>query len=116
MRSTLVRQRRGLYITTNGGATWVKAHAGLIDALDYDTECNVKMRTVPGQAGYFFFTAGQTSGEDLTNRSNDPMRYGQWNGSTLSLNRVPNVVDSWSVGFGPAASGHTFRRSIVFAA
>jgi hypothetical protein len=46
---------RGVYKTSNGGATWTQVFAGQISP---NSQYNATLKSVPGEAGNLFFTGG----------------------------------------------------------
>lgn len=95
---------KGLYRSTDGGTTWSLSHAG--ELVPYDN-FNATLKSVPGQAGHLFFTAGPLSGATPTGaflRSTD-------GGATWAP--VANVLEVVAFGFGKVAAGATYPTIYV---
>lgn len=92
----------GIYISTNGGVTWTRQFTGEFDLIagGHNSAYNATLRSVPGQAGNFFFTSGQGA-----NAGTLPFHRGVWNGTTLTLSTVANVTNVFSFGFGAPTPG-----------
>jgi photosystem II stability/assembly factor-like uncharacterized protein len=100
----------GIWKSSNGGETWLQVKSGGFDwrgASNY----NAQMRSVPGQAGNFYFTSGWKSGVQPVNQS-------FWecidNGTVTSCDRIANVKEVFSFGFGKAAPGKTYPTVFIY--
>ena len=54
---------KGVYETTNGGATWTQVFSGSISP---SSNYNAELESVPGEAGNLFFTGGTSSGSSAS--------------------------------------------------
>ena len=100
----------GIWKSLNGGATWSQVVSGALD-LTGASNFNVQMRSVPGKAGDFYFTSGWQSGAQPVNQS-------FWecidDGMDTNCNRVANVKEAFSFGFGKAAPGMTYPTIFIY--
>lgn len=88
----------GFYLSTNGGANFSRVSQPGFFALT-----NAKLRSVPGNAGHYFFTAGPQLGS--AHPVNQPFYQSTDSGSTW--NAIANVKEVYAFGFGKAkASGY----------
>jgi photosystem II stability/assembly factor-like uncharacterized protein len=86
----------GMYKSTDGGETFVMIGRGHFDNND---RFNAQMRSVPGNAGNFYYTSGNDRPEGV-------QRFYECKDLTiLSCPAVPQVTDVWSFGFGKAKPG-----------
>jgi hypothetical protein len=93
---------KGLYVSTNGGATWSNhVGTGAPPALN---QAFATLRSVHGQADHLFYTAGLESGNPHPN--GNPLYFTANGGSSWS--RVGNVRDVWAVGLGAVATGQNY--------
>jgi hypothetical protein len=95
----------GLYRSTDGGVTFALARAG---ELSPSSKYNAELRSVPGNAGHLFFTAGQLSGD---NPAPSPLLRSADGGTTWT--EVPNVLEVYTFGFGKEAPGHTYPAMFI---
>lgn len=95
---------KGLYKSTDGGATWGHVYTG--SALG---GFNPTLKTVPGQSGHLFYSLGATSGSHPTNdkffRSTD-------HGATWTA--IAGVSEVWTFGFSKAAPGKNYPAIYIF--
>ena len=97
----------GLYISTNGGASWTQQHAGYIEAnSSYANLLNPQLKSVPGNAGHLFYCSGvnQYDGSTQTSPLTDAYFYRSTN-SGVTWTQVTNVLEVSAFGFGMAKPG-----------
>jgi hypothetical protein len=90
---------RGIWKSTDGGAHWSQYYSGNLLSQGYGF---CQMRSVPGRAGNFVFTAGLYA---PPHPGSQPLYKCTDNGTSLSVTAVPNVFEVRSVGFGAAKPG-----------
>jgi photosystem II stability/assembly factor-like uncharacterized protein len=92
----------GVYRSTNGGGTWTLVNSGGFDGNAMFWQ--VHLRSVPGQGGHLFMTAGSVGGE------NNPNPTSLWRSTDggASWTTMPNVAEPIDVVLGAAAPGHTY--------
>src|SRR5262249_26051206 len=98
----------GLFRSTNGGGTWVLAHAGEIAPF---SGFNAKLRAVPGHAGHLFFTSGQQGNEDDPNPAQNPLMRSTDGGVRWAA--VPNVLEVYAFGFGKELQGSRYPTIFI---
>jgi hypothetical protein len=99
----------GVFKSTDGGATWTKVFSGTLGG---DGGFNTgKLRSVPGQSGHLFFTAGL---ESPPHPGNLPFLRSTDGGATWT-NVNTNVKEVIDFGFGKAASGGSGYPAIFIA-
>lgn len=91
---------QGIYKSTNNGATFTYVYSGTSLS---GGRGNAQMRTVPGQAGNIFWTAGNSLAYPDTNST---FWFSQNAGT--SWTQIAGVESALSFGFGKAATGHTY--------
>lgn len=84
---------KGLYRSSDGGATWAMAHSGEIAAF---SGFSAMLETVPGQRGHLFFSSGAQGG-NVHPGANPFMRSTDGGGTWRA---VPNVFEVRAFGFG----------------
>jgi hypothetical protein len=95
----------GIWKSTNSGANWSLA---LLGAFANSTG-NAQMRSVPGQAGNFYFTSGVQGG---THPSTN-LFYECTDSGSLTCTAVSNVKEVWSMGFGKAKPGNSYPAVFI---
>jgi hypothetical protein len=95
---------KGLYRSTDGGATWGHVYTG--SALG---GFNPTLKTVPGRSGHLFYSLGSTSGP---HPNNDKFFRSTDHGATW--NAVPGVSEVWTFGFGKMAPGESYPAIYIF--
>jgi hypothetical protein len=112
---------RGLYRSTDGGAGWTLVSTQSFDGGNMYWQ--VKLRSVPGQAGHLFLTAGQSGGATDANPANTFLWRSTDGGATWTKLQnhdqgpwAPNerIAEPYDVAAGKAAPGHTYP-AIYFA-
>jgi photosystem II stability/assembly factor-like uncharacterized protein len=94
----------GIYTSTDGGATWIHTSSPRFGAA-----FNVQMRSVPGQAGHLFFTAGvQSPPHPASQRF-----YRSMDGGT-TWSAVADVKEVFAFGFGKAALTGSYPAIFIF--
>lgn len=100
----------GFWKSSNGGASWSQVVFGALDS-GRASDFNAQMRSVPGLAGDFYFTSGWQSGAH-------PVNQAFWecidNGTAATCNRVANVKEVFSFGFGKVATGRTYPTVFIY--
>ena len=92
---------KGLYRSTDGGATWKLVHSGEIAPW---SGFNAELQTVPDHAGHLFFTSGSQGGaQDHHPAPNSFMRSVD-GGATWTA--VPEVLEVRAFGFGKALTNY----------
>jgi photosystem II stability/assembly factor-like uncharacterized protein len=106
---------RGLYRSTNGGASWTLVSDNAFDAGNMYWQ--VKLRSVPGQAGHLFLTAGQSGGLTDANPGNTFLWRSTDGGATWTKFQNQDqgqwavnekIAEPYDVAAGKAAPGHTY--------
>jgi photosystem II stability/assembly factor-like uncharacterized protein len=92
---------KGLYRSTDGGASWALVHSGAIAPF---SGFNAKLRSVPGQAGHLFFTSGPQGGS--ANVHPAPNRFMRSINGGAMWSAVPNVLEVRAFGFGRALTSY----------
>lgn len=100
----------GIWKSVDGGATWTRVISGPRDQ-GGASQYNAQMRSVPGQAGDFYFTSGWQSGK---HPNNQPFWECTDDGITAQCRSVPNVKEVFSFGFGKAAPGKSYPTVFVY--
>src|ERR1700729_633122 len=96
---------KGVFETTNGGASWTNVHSGYIESNGSMAGFNSTIMSVPGEAGTLFYTGGSQSGATPTAPVNEGFYRSTDGGKTWST--VANVLDVSTFGFGAAAPGQS---------
>src|SRR3984885_5342893 len=96
---------KGVFETTNGGASWTNVHSGYIESNGSLSGFNSTIMSVPGEAGNLFYTGGSQSGATPTAPVNEGFYRSTDGGKTWST--VANVLDVSTFGFGAAAPGQS---------
>jgi len=92
---------KGLYRSTDGGATWKLVHSGEIAPW---SGFNAELQSVPDHAGHLFFTSGSQGGaQDHHPAPNSFMRSVD-GGATWTA--VPEVLEVRAFGFGKALTNY----------
>ncbi len=89
---------KGLYRSTDGGASWTLVHSGEIAPW---SGFNAKLQSVPLHAGHLFFTSGSQGGVEDRHPAANPFMRSIDGGVTWTV--VPNVLEVRAFGFGKAA-------------
>jgi photosystem II stability/assembly factor-like uncharacterized protein len=92
---------RGLYRSTNGGASWTLVHPGEIAPW---SAFNAELLTAPGQAGRLFFTSGPQGGANDPHPANNPLMRSADGGKTWTP--VANVLEAHAIGFGKGTAAN----------
>jgi hypothetical protein len=93
----------GVFISSNGGATWTLQKSGSIDgAAGFITS----LRSVPGNAGHLFYTSGIQGGQTLNNAGTLPFYRSTNSGVTWTT--VSNVLGVLAFNFGAVAPGKSY--------
>ncbi|WP_140982395.1 WD40/YVTN/BNR-like repeat-containing protein [Bradyrhizobium guangdongense] len=98
------RTAAGTYRSTDGGANWTHVSRFAFPNAGY----NAKLRSVPGQAGHLFFTAGPS---EPTNSSGSLFYRSDDAGTTWKS--VPNVNEVWAFGFGAAPPNASYPAIFI---
>src|ERR1700729_3921663 len=96
---------KGVFETSNGGASWTNVHPGYIESNGSLSGFNSTIMSVPGEAGNLFYTGGSQSGATPTAPVNEGFYRSTDGGKTWST--VANVLDVSTFGFGAAAPGQS---------
>jgi hypothetical protein len=97
----------GVYISSNGGASWTQQKSGYIETNSaYANVSAPQMKAVPGNAGQLFYTSGpnQYNGATQTSPLTDYYFFRSVNGGT-TWTQVANVLMVSAFGFGMAKPG-----------
>lgn len=95
----------GLFVSTDGGATW-ELRAQMPSGTYGVGYWHAKLRSVPGQAGHLFFTVGINGGTGQPNPS-DTYLWRSLNGGAFWA-RVPGFQEVYDVALGKAAPGASY--------
>lgn len=97
----------GIYVSTNGGASWTQQFSGYLEAQSWyaDFLCP-QLKAVPGNAGHLFYCSGpnQNAGSTITSPAADMYFFRSTNGG-VTWTHVANVLAVSSFGFGMPKSG-----------
>ena len=93
---------RGLYRSTDGGASWTLIHGGEIAPW---SAFNAELLAAPDRAGALFFTSGPQGSAGDAHPALNPLMRSVDGGKSWTL--VANVLEAQAVGFGKGASAHT---------
>ena len=96
---------KGVFETTNGGASWTNVHPGYIESNGSLSGFNSTIMSVPGEASNLFYTGGPV-GTVSSTPANEPFYRSTNGGATWTA--VPNVLDVLAFGFGAAAAGQSY--------
>jgi hypothetical protein len=99
----------GLYRSTDDGATWTLVTSNTFDGANMYWQ--TKLRSVPGQAGHLFLTAGQAGGVGSANPAGTSLWRSTDGGSTWTT--VPGMAEPYDVAVGKAAPGATYPAIYV---
>jgi hypothetical protein len=98
----------GVYASANAGSTWtLVAPDSTFSSAGGNLYWQTKLRSVPGQAGHLFLTAGQAGGNGNQNPQGGCSLYRSTNGGT-TWTTVPGMMEVYDVAAGAPASGHTY--------
>src|ERR1700727_1024102 len=96
---------KGVFETSNGGASWTNVHPGYIESNGSMAGFNSTIMSVPGEASNLFYTGGPV-GTVSSTPANEPFYRSTNGGATWTA--VPNVLDVLAFGFGAAAPGQSY--------
>ena len=99
----------GVYKSTDAGATW-----SLVSSSGFDggnMYWQVKLRSVKGQAGHLFLTAGQAGGDGNQNPQNTVLYRSTNGGSTWTT--VSGFAEPYDIASGAAAPGQSYPAIYV---
>jgi hypothetical protein len=99
----------GIYKSADAGATWRLTSTEQFDGGNMYWQ--VKLRSVPGQAGHLFLTAGQAGGENNQNPQNTLLYRSSDGGSTFAT--VPGFAEPYDIAAGAAAPGQSYPALYV---
>jgi hypothetical protein len=97
---------KGVYISSNSGATWTQQLSGYIESNASWAGYNSKIRSVPNNAGHLFYTSGNQEGQTYNSGSTVPLYISTNSGVTWSA--VTNVTGVQDFSFGAIASGYSY--------
>jgi hypothetical protein len=100
---------RGLYRSSDGGATWTLATSNTFDGGNMYWQ--TKLRSVPGKAGHLFLTAGQAGAAGQPNPAATFLWRSTDGGSTWT--KVPDLAEPYDVALGKAAPGASYPAIYV---
>ena len=92
---------RGLYRSTDGGASWTLVHPGEIAPW---SGFNAELLAVPGQAGRLFFTSGPQGSANDPHPANNPLMRSVDGGQTWTP--VADVLEAHAIGFGKGTAAN----------
>jgi hypothetical protein len=100
---------KGVFETANGGATWTNVHPGYIESNSSLAGYNSSIKSVPGEAGNLFYTAG------IQGNGASPSQAGFYQSTNQGATwaAVPNVLEAVAFGFGAPAPGQTYPSIYV---
>ena len=93
----------GVWVTTDNCTTWTLAKSGYINS-SFDV-FNVKLKTVPGNAGNFYFTSGPVNPPHPASQSFYECTTSFSGSPSTSCSAVSNVKEVWDFDFGKAKIG-----------
>ncbi|NJM15679.1 MAG: hypothetical protein HC896_10195 [Bacteroidales bacterium] len=93
-----------IYKSTDKGHTWAKTTASLPS-----NAWHVQLKAAPGKAGHVWMVTGYDHREPVAQR-------GMWYSTdgANNFNKVTNVQDAWSLGFGAAYNGSDYPTIYIF--
>lgn len=97
----IYNDQKGLYRSTDGGATWKLLHSGEIAPW---SGFNAKLQAVPDHAGHLFFTSGPQGGSDDHHPATNAFMRSTDGGATWTA--VPDVLEVRAFGFGKAPTDY----------
>jgi hypothetical protein len=100
----LFNGNNGLYVSNDGGATWVRVNTASAASKFGGVYYLTQLRTVPANAGHLFLCAGRLAGQPFPTK--DQLYFSNDGGVTLTP--VPNVKSCWCVGTGAVVAGHSY--------
>jgi len=104
---TAVSSAEGFYRSTDKGVSWRHVARGQVGRY---TGGNAILRSVPGQAGQYFFTPGYSSPGPWPH---DGSFYRSTDGGS-NWRAVSNIKEVWSFGFGRAAPGQNYPAIYIY--
>ena len=99
----------GVYKSTDAGETWTLVSNNSFDGGNMYWQ--VKLRSVPGQTGHLFLTAGQAGGDGNQNPHNTSLWRSTTGGSTWTT--VPGFEEPYDIALGKAAPGQSYPAIYV---
>ena len=94
------------YLSRDGGASWTKEAGGAVDR----PQISATLKSVPGQAGNFFFSPGFQFSKHPANT-----RLWKTTNSGLTWSSCLGVKEPWSVGFGaPKPRGNGYPAIYIY--
>jgi hypothetical protein len=107
----------GLVKWTNCGSTTVVATPSVPSFLNSAGDGD-QLKTVPGEAGHLFYTAGPVGAVGLSNHPAQNLLWRTCNGvnnaaNSVTVSQVPGFFEPLAVGFGKVAPGHSYPSIYV---
>jgi hypothetical protein len=99
----------GVYRSTDSGATWTLVSSNAFDA--GNMYWHTKLRSVPGQSGHLFMTAGQAGSDGQQNPANTNLWRSRDGGTTWT--QVAGMAEPYDVALGKPAPGASYPAIYV---
>jgi hypothetical protein len=102
---------KGVYVSTNSGATWTQQLSGYIESNSTWAGYGSTIRSVPGNAGHLFYTPGNVGSQTFNNSQSVPFYRSTNSGVTWTTVSGVNGVQCFN--FGAIAPGASYPSIYV---